>query len=53
MEKASRATEELKVPNPMRRVELMNTYKAQVEEIIFEDLEPIPKLEEVRYTEPG
>ena len=31
-------TEELKVRDPMRWVGLMNTLKAQVEEIIFQEL---------------
>ena len=35
---AAGVTEELKARDPMRWVGLMNTLKAQVEEIIFEEL---------------
>ena len=38
MAKAAGATEELKARNPMQWVGLMNSCKAQVEEIIFADL---------------
>ena len=38
MAKEAGATEELKVRDPMRWVELMNCCKAQVEEIIFAEL---------------
>ena len=38
MAKEAGATEELKARDPMRWVGLMNTCKAQVEEIIFADL---------------
>lgn len=38
MAKAAGATEELKAQDPMRWVGLMNTCKAQVEEIIYSEL---------------
>ena len=38
MIEAAGVTEELKARDPMRWVGLMNTLKAQVEEIIFEEL---------------
>lgn len=38
MMEAAGATEELKARNPMRWAGLMNTLKAQVEEIIFQEL---------------
>ena len=38
MMEAAGVTEELKARDPMRWVGLMNTLKAQVEEIIFQEL---------------
>ena len=38
MMEAASVTEELKARDPMRWVGLMNTLKAQVEEIIFQEL---------------
>ena len=38
MMEAAGVTEELKARDPMRWVELMNTLKAQAEEVIFQEL---------------